>query len=204
MINHIFGLLGMDGFDVGGRRGTCGGAREPEPGRCGTIGWFPIMLDIAEAAPIACDGVIPICFIPALIVWAPWYACWACWAAPAAPGRGGGGRDLCVGGTGAGLLGIVALFGGADRDGTPPPSFFIQELSTGGGGALELCYLSSFDRFFDRQNDKKNKPEETVLVFMSPMILRASLSDWCIFKSSSLLSASPGDSSIIWAWSHCW
>ena len=22
MINHIFGLLGMDGFDVGGRRGT--------------------------------------------------------------------------------------------------------------------------------------------------------------------------------------
>ena len=59
------------------------------------------------------------------------------------------------GGTGAGLLGIVALFGGADRDGTPPPSFFIQELSTGGGGALELCYLSSFDRFFDGQNDKK-------------------------------------------------
>ena len=137
MINHIFGLLGMDGFDVGGRRGTCGGAREPEPGRCGTIGWFPIMLDIAEAAPIACDGVIPICFIPALIVWAPWYACWACWAAPAAPGRGGGGRDLCVGGTGAGLLGIVALLDGADL-GTPPPSFFIQELSTGGGGALEL------------------------------------------------------------------
>ena len=66
----------MDGgLFPGGRLGTWGGARPPLVGRCGTIGWLPIIEAPIEAAPIACCGVIPTCFIPLFTVWAPWYIC---------------------------------------------------------------------------------------------------------------------------------
>jgi len=62
--HHILGRLGMvGGFCVGGRLGTIGAARVAPPGRDGTIGAMEFI------APIACWGVIPICFIP----WLTWF-----------------------------------------------------------------------------------------------------------------------------------